>query len=328
MTKIKLTLPKGSLEKATYELFQGAFYRIKGQERTYRPVINDPEIELKILRPQEIPLFVAEGVYDVGVTGMDWIVETGAKVEELIDLEYGMVRIVSAIPRDVRAASINAYFEERWKRGLTVRISTEYLKLAARFLTSLEAYKKRFGDAEPEIVTPWWTRGQNPRAAIHLSFGATEAKPPEEADAIIDVTETGTSLEQNNLRITDTIMVSTAHLVANKRALADEGKREKIYDLMALLKGVVEARKRIHIYLNVREKNLEKLLSSLPALKGPTVSPLSEKGWYAINTVVAKSEMPELVPKLRRLAQGLVVHEPQLVLPLDEIKQRSGDQED
>lgn len=319
MRTLKLTLPKGSLEAATSELFRGAFYRIAGQERTYRPTINDPEIELKILRPQEIPVYVAGGVYDVGVTGVDWVVETGAKVERLLDLEYGRVRVVSAIQKSVKGSDIGSFFESRWKSGLPVRISTEYLNLASKYLKSIPAYRKRFGGQEPQVVTPWWTKGKNPKAIVYLSFGATEAKPPEDADAIIDVTETGSSLEQNNLKIADTIMVSTAHLISNRKAMADPWKREKIYDLMAVLKGVVEARKKVHIFLNVKEKDLDRLLKALPALKRPTISPLSEKGWYAVNTVVAKSELLGLIPVLRRMAQGLVVHEPEQVLPLEEL---------
>jgi ATP phosphoribosyltransferase len=325
MRKLKLTLPKGSLEAATSELFRGAFYRIAGQERTYRPAINDPEIELKILRPQEIPVYVAGGVYDVGVTGVDWVVETGAKVEKLLDLEYGKVRVVSAIQKSVKGENTGRFFESRWSKGLPVRISTEYLNLATRYLKSIPAYKKRFGTQEPMVVTPWWTKGRNAKAAVFLSFGATEAKPPEDADAIIDVTETGSSLEQNNLKIVDTLMVSTAHLISNRRAMADPWKREKVYDLMAVLKGVVEARKKVHIFLNVKEKDLDRLLKALPALKRPTISPLSEKGWYAVNTVVAKSELLGLIPVLRRMAQGLVVHEPEQVLPLEELGGRKNE---
>jgi ATP phosphoribosyltransferase len=226
--------------------------------------------------------------------------------------------------KSVKGGDIGRFFESRWKEGLPVRISTEYLNLASKYLKGLPAYKRRFGETEPQLVTPWWTKGKNPKALVYLSFGATEAKPPEDADAIIDVTETGSSLEQNNLRIADTIMVSTAHLISNMSAMADPWKREKIYDLMAVLKGVVEARKKVHIFLNVREKDLDRLLKTLPALKRPTISPLSQKGWYAVNTVVAKSELLGLIPVLRRMAQGLVVHEPEQVLPLEEL----GDKKD
>jgi len=324
MSKLKLAIPKGSLEKATYEIFHDAFYRISGQERTYRPKINDPDIEVKILRPQEIPVYIAGGVHDVGVTGADWILETGAKVENLLDLEYGRVRVVSAIQKNVKADSLSSFFEERWKNGTTVRISTEYLNIASKYLMALPEYTKRFGRLEPKAVTPWWTKGKNSKAVIYLSFGATEAKPPEDADAIVEVTETGSSLEQNNLKVMDEIMVSSARLITNSQALGDPWKREKIIDLMAGLKGVVEARKKVHIFLNVREKDLQRLLKSLPALKKPTISPLSEKGWFAVNTVVSKSEMLGLLPTLRRVAQGLVVHAPEQVLPLDEINKGSG----
>ena len=189
---------------------------------------------------------------------------------------------------------------------------------------ALPEYTKRFGRLEPKVVTPWWTKGKNSKAVIYLSFGATEAKPPEDADAIVEVTETGSSLEQNNLKVMDEITVSSARLVTNSQALDDPWKREKIIDLMAGLKGVVEARKKVHIFLNVREKDLQRLLKSLPALKKPTISPLSEKGWFAVNTVVSKSEMLGLLPTLRRVAQGLVVHAPEQVLQLDEINKGSG----
>jgi ATP phosphoribosyltransferase len=256
---------------------------------------------------------------DIGITGSDWIKETGAEVEKLQDLEYGRVRIVAAIPKSMPYGSVNSLLEGLWGQGRPVRISTEYLNVAAQYIKSLPEYQRRFGSQEPVIVTPWWRKGENHKATIYLSFGATEAKPPEDADLIIEVTETGTSLEQNELKQIDTILVSTAQLVANKQALADPWKREKIYDVLTLLKGVVDAQKRLHIFVNVKEENLQELLDELPALRTPTVNPLSKKGWYAINTVVEKSQLPQLLPTLRRLAQGLVVHEPQQVLALDEI---------
>ena len=325
LKNLKLALPKGSLEKATYDIFQRAFYRISGQDHTYRPLINDTEIELKILRPQEIPVYVAEGMQDAGITGIDWIMETGAYVEQLLNLEYGHVRLVAAIPKNLTYSSMNSLLEEFWSQGRPVRISTEYLNLAAQYLKSTPAYKKRFGSQQPLIVTPWWRKGENATATIYLSFGATEAKPPEDADLIIDLMNTGATLEQNNLKPVDTIIESTAYLIANKQALSDSWKREKIYDVLALLKGVVEAQKRLHIFVNVKGENLQKLLDELPALREPTVSPLSEKGWYAINTVVEKAELLKLLPTLRRLAQGLVVHEPRQVLSLGEIMEKKED---
>ena len=202
---MKLTLPKGSLEKATLEIFEKAFYRILGDDRTYRPVISDPDIELKILRPQEIPICVAEGMQDLGITGMDWIEETGADVDKVQNLEYGRVRIVAAVPKNMLSTSTNSFCEELWKQGRPVRISTEYLNLAARYVRNLPAYQNRFGDQEPLIVTPWWRKGENQNVPIYLSFGATEAKPPEDADLILEVTETGTSLEQNDLKPLETV---------------------------------------------------------------------------------------------------------------------------
>jgi ATP phosphoribosyltransferase len=161
--------------------------------------------------------------------------------------------------------------------------------------------------------------GENKKVEIFLSFGATEAKPPEDVDAIFDITETGTTLAQNNLKILATVSESTAVLVANKKSLKDPAKREKIADMIALLRGVVDGRKKLHIFLNVKKENLQRLLKELPALKRPTVSPLSEDGWYGVNTVIDKNEFIRIVPKMRKLAQGLVVLEPKQILPLDEI---------
>ena len=212
-----------------------AYYKISGQDRTYRPYFSDPEIELRILRPQEIPVYVADGVQDVGITGIDWIRETGANVEKVLDLEYGKVKIVTAFPKSAPYEKASDLMEDFWKKGKSVRVSAEYLNITADYLKSIPTYKKLFGKKEPMIITPWWRKGDNPKASVYLSFGATEAKPPEIVDIIVDVTETGTTLEQNNLRQAETIMVSTAHLVANKSALKDPWKREKIYDLKIML---------------------------------------------------------------------------------------------
>ena len=208
--------------------------------------------------------------------------------------------------------------ESFWKKGEEFRVSAEYLNITADYLKAQPAYKKRFGTKEPMIITPWWRKGDNPKAAVYLSFGATEAKPPEIVDMIVDVTETGTTLEQNNLKQIGTLMRSTARLVANKQALKDPWKREKIHDLKIMLRGVVEAQKQLHIFVNVKEQNLQKLLSQLEALKRPTVSPLSEKGWFAVNSVIYKKDLHSMLPTLKKLAQGLVIHEPQNILSLEE----------
>jgi len=322
MEKVRFAIPAGSLAKATFEILQRSGYKISGQDRTYRPTINDPKIELKIIRPQEIPVFVGEGLQDVGITGQDWIKETCADVEVLQNLEYGKIRLVVAIPNSSNANTLSELMENVWSSGKNFRVSTEYLNIAAAYVKNNPAYKKRFGDAEPLIVTPWWRKGENPRAKIFLSFGATEAKPPENADCIIDVTETGSTLDANNLKIIETVMQSSAVLIANKKALTDVQKKEKIYDILTLLKGVVDGAKRIHIFVNVEKKNLKKLIAELPALKNPTIAPLADENWCSVNTIIEKDCLIDLLPKIRKLAQGLVVYEPRQVLALDEISRR------
>ncbi|MEM2238108.1 MAG: ATP phosphoribosyltransferase [Candidatus Caldarchaeum sp.] len=326
MAKVKFAIPKGSLEAGTQEILAKAMLRLKGVERTYRPVVEDKDIEVKILRPQEIPLLVAGGAYDIGISGVDWVRETGADVLTLLDLEYGYVRLVVAAPKQTSYSTLNEYLEEYVRLGRPLKISTEYLNTTARYVASTPAYKRLYGDRHPLIITPWWRKGDNDMVRVYLSFGATEAKPPEEADLIVDASATGITLEQNNLKPLETVMESTATLIANKLSYEDPSKREKILDILTLLKGVVESSKKLHIFVNVREENLETLLKSLPALKSPTVSPLSAKGWYAINTVISKNEFMTVLPTLRRLAQGLVVHEPNLILPLEEILQKSSGQ--
>jgi len=322
MEKVKFAIPAGSLAKATFEILQRSGYKVSGQERTYRPTINDSQIELKILRPQEIPVFVSEGLQDVGITGQDWIKETCAEVEILQNLEYGKIRLVVAVPKALSKNTIGEIMESLWSKGKNFRVSTEYLNIASEYIKRNAAYKKRFGESDPMIVTPWWKKGDNPRAKIFLSFGATEAKPPENSDCIIDVTETGSTIEANNLKIIETVMTSSAVLIANKKALDDPAKKEKICDIMTLLKGVVDASKKIHIFVNVKKTNLQKLLTDLPALKNPTISPLANEDWYSVNTIIEKDLLIELLPKIRKLAQGIVVYEPRQVLALEELKKK------
>ena len=323
MDKVKFAIPAGSLAKATSEFFAKSGYKISGTERTYRPTINDPGIEMKVLRPQEIPVFVAEGLQDLGITGQDWVKENKADVEILQNLEYGKIRLVVAVPKTAaEEGTLDDFMEKIWSQGKNFRVSTEYLNIGSEYLKSKAAYKKRFKDTDPMIVTPWWKKGDNPRAKLFLSFGATEAKPPENSDCIIDVTETGSTIEANNLTIIDTVMTSQAVLIANKKALEDPVKQEKIYDIVALLKGVVDGSKRIHIFVNVKKSNLQKLLTELPALKNPTISPLADDSWVSVNTVIEKDCLIGILPKIRKIAQGLVVYEPRQVLALDEITRR------
>ncbi|MCW4018632.1 MAG: ATP phosphoribosyltransferase [Candidatus Bathyarchaeota archaeon] len=323
MDKIKFAIPAGSLAKATSEFFARSGYKLSGTERTYRPTINDPQIEMKVLRPQEIPVFVSEGLQDLGITGQDWVRENRADVEILQNLEYGKIRLVVAVPKVIgETKSMGEFMEDTWSQGKNFRVSTEYLNIASEYLQSIPAYQKRFGDVDPMIVTPWWRKGDNPRAKIFLSFGATEAKPPENSDCIIDVTETGSTIKANNLKIIDTVMTSAASLIANKKALEDPEKQEKIYDILTLLKGVVDGSKRIHVFVNVKKENLQTLLTELPALKNPTISPLADEAWVGVNTVIEKDCFIQLLPKIRKIAQGLVVYEPRQVLALDEIIRR------
>ena len=320
MEKVKFVIPKGHLAEVTFRTLERAGYVISGGERTYRPQINDPKIELKILRPQEIPIFVNEDLQDVGITGLDWLRENRVDVEVLLNLEYARVQLVVAVPKPwATINSVSDLLESFSREGKTLRISTEYLNLSVEYLKNDPVYRRLYGEADPLVITPWWKKGENSKVAIYLSFGATEAKPPDNADAIIEVTETGVSIDQNDLKVIETVMESTAVLIANKKALRNPAKREKIYDILTLLRGVVDGSKKLHIFVNVSKDNLPKLLKSLPALKRPTIAPLSDKDWYSVNTVIDKDRFLEILPTLRRLAQGLVVYEPRQVLPLDEI---------
>jgi ATP phosphoribosyltransferase len=325
VSRIKFAIPKGHLERDTLNILERAGYHVSGDGRTYRPSINDPGIELKILRPQEIPTFVSEGVQDVGISGRDWVAENKADVEVLLDLEYSRVRLVIAVPRSwVDVNSLSDLIRKCAGEERPLRVSTEYLNAATDYIKANPDYKELYDDRDPVIVTPWWKIGENERVAIYLSFGATEAKPPEDADAIIEVVDTGTSLQQNNLKIVEEIMETSALLIANRRAMKDPEKREKIMDILTLLKGAVDGSRKLHIFANVRRDNLETLLESLPALKRPTVSDLSDPDWCAINTVIDKMKFLEIIPTLRTLAQGLVVYEPRQVLPLEEIMSENG----
>lgn len=319
MAILKFVIPKGSIEEPTFKLLEQAWQSISGRGRTYRVRLSDPEIEVKILRPQEIPTYIQEGFYDVGITGKDWIREAKADIVTLLDLEYGRVKQVIAVPESFGFADLTGLITGFAKEKRTLRISSEYLTTTAYHIKSNSAYKKYFGNTDPMVITPWLRIGENKNVQIFLSFGATEAKPPEDVDAIFDITETGTTLTQNNLKIIDTVMESTAVLVANKNSLKDTRKREKITDMVALLKGAVEARKKLHIFVNVKKGNLDKLLKNLPALKKPTISPLSEKGWYGVNSIIDKNEFIRIVPIIRKMAQGLVVLETRQILSLDEI---------
>lgn len=327
MIKVRLALPKGHLSDETLRILTDAGYDISGSGRTYSPRINDEHISLRILRPQEIPLYVQQGLIDIGITGRDWIRETNAEVDVLLDLEYSKVRLVLAVPAEwTDIQSLSDLVDKRCMERRDIKVSTEYLNLATAFIKENSRYAKEYGTTQPIVITPWWSRGSNDAVKIMLSFGATEAKPLVDADAIIEVVDTGTSLEQNRLKAIECVMESSAVLIANRSIMSDRCKKEKVADIVTLLRGVVEARRKLHIFVNVREDNLAHLLDSLPALKTPTVSRLAGEGWCAINTVIERKDFLEIMPTMRRLAQGLVVYEPRQILPLD--TPQAGDGED
>ncbi len=324
--ELKFTIPKGSLQDTITDMFKKAGLNLRfSSSRDYKPTIGDSDVYIKLLRPQEIPNYlVGEDEFDLGISGIDWVKETNADVEVVLDLEVGGVKIVLAIPNIWdNIETLDDLLTKFSEENKTLRISTEYLTLSTNYILNNPTYKKLYGNSAPLVITPWKTWGENKKVKIFLSFGATEAKPPEEVDIIIDNTQTGSTLRANNLKIIDIIDRSTAVLIANKNALKDDWKNEKIKDLKVLFMGVIEASKKLHIFMNVREENLQKILEQLPALKRPTISKLAGEdtdGWFAINTIIRKDQFLSLIPSLRKWAQGLVVHEPRQILPLEQIK--------
>jgi ATP phosphoribosyltransferase len=290
---LRLVLPKGSLEKATLQLFEDADLMVsRSSDVDYKAAIDDPRvIDVTILRPQEIPVYVAEGLFDVGITGRDWIEERGAEVATLTQLHYSKatarpIRMVLAIAGDSQWQSADDL-------PAGVRVHTEYPELTRRFL------EKHGVDAQ-----------------ISLSYGATEAKIPEIADAVVEITETGRALRAAGLKVLDTILVSHTELIANPVAYGDVDKRKAMEQLQTLLLGALEARGRVLVKLNVEEANLQTVIGLLPALKSPTVSKLFGEDGYAVETVVAKSDINVLIPALKDAgATGI------LELPISKIVQ-------
>jgi len=271
---LKIVLPKGSLEKATFELFEAADLAIsRSSSVDYKASIDDPRVaEVRILRPQEIPMYVAEGLFDIGITGRDWIVETNSNVESLGELKYSKVtsnpvKVVVAVAGDSPAQSV-----ANLPQG--VRVTSEYPEMTRRFFSE---------------------RGIN--ADVRLSYGASEAKIPDIADCVVDITETGRALRAAGLRVIDTILVSYTELIANPNSYADPAKRHAMDQLMTLLNGTLEARTKVLVKLNVSEANYESVLKVLPAAKSPTVSRLAS-GDYAIESVVEKRTINVIIPAL------------------------------
>ncbi|MBI4480135.1 MAG: ATP phosphoribosyltransferase [Acidobacteria bacterium] len=281
MKKLRLGIPKGSLQDATLELFQRAGFDIKAGSRSYYPTVDDEEIECVLIRAQEMARYVEDGVLDAGLTGHDWVIENGAKVVEVANLVYakqsfGKVRWVLAVPE---SSSIQGPKDLQDKV-----IATELVNATKRYLA-------RYG------VT----------AKVEFSWGATEVKPPLLADAIVEVTETGSSLRANKLKIIDTVLESNTVLIANQAAWDDTWKKEKLSNIQMLLEGAMLAHGRVGLMLNVHKDSLRAVLDALPALKRPTISELSEAGWVAVNTILEEKLVRVIIPKLKQAgAQGIV----------------------
>jgi ATP phosphoribosyltransferase len=279
--KLKLGIPKGSLENATIDLFRRAGFTITTSSRSYFPSIDDPEIECMLIRAQEMARYVEDGVLDAGLTGLDWVEENEAKVQTVADLVYakqsfGKVRWVLAAPE---ASSIHSVKDLEGKIVATELVST----------------------------TKRWLASHGVKAKVEFSWGATEVKPPELADAIVEVTETGSSLRANKLRIVETILESNTQLIANVDSWKDDWKRHKLEDIKMLLEGAISALGKVGLMMNVQRKDLEAVLATLPALKNPTISNLSDQEWVAVNTILDESTVRSIIPRLKKAgAQGIV----------------------
>ena len=279
--RLRLGLPKGSLQATTAKLFELAGYSLRFPERSYYPEIDDPDVECILIRAQEMARYVEQGVLDAGITGSDWVRENGAKVTELADLSapwpnYRTVRWLLAVKEDSLFRGVKDLNGKR--------IATEVVEIT-------RAYLKR----------------HRVSAEVEFSYGATEVKPPLLADAIVDVSETGSSLRANQLRVLDTVLESTPRFIANKRAAADPWKRRKLDRMLLMLKGAIAAAGRVGLMMNVPKRALPRVLEVLPALGTPTISALADEQWIAVNTVVAEQVVRELLPTLvERGARGIV----------------------
>ena len=284
---LKLVLPKGSLEKATLELFEAADLPVnRSSDVAYRASVTDPRIsDVRILRPQEIPVYIADGLFDIGITGRDWIAETDSDVVSLGELRYS--KATSLPIRVVLAVAGGSRYQSVADLPQGVRVSTEYPELTRRF----------FAEAGIE-------------AQIALSYGATEAKVPDIVDAVVEITETGRALRAASLRIIDTLLTSYTELIANPSAAADKDKRHAMGQIYTLLQGVLEARGRVLVKLNVGTDALDDVIAILPAMKAPTVNELFRGAGYAVETVVPRSEINILIPALRDLGATDIVEMP------------------
>lgn len=288
--KLRIGLPKGSLQESTLKLFRKAGYHVSVSGRSYYPVLDDTEIEAMLIRAQEMARYVENGILDCGLTGLDWIMEQNADVKEVAELNYAKeglrpVRWVIAVPNDSKIRTL---------RDLTgKRIATELVGFTRRYLKSKKI-----------------------RADVDFSWGATEVKPPHLADAIVELTETGSSLRANNLRIVETILLSSTRFISNRKSWQNRWKRQKMENLVMLLKGALAAEEKVGMKMNVRQSELKRVLSLLPAMHSPTISVLSDEGWYDVDVVIDERMVRELIPKLKKVgATGIVEYQLNKVIP-------------
>lgn len=287
---LKLGLPKGSLQESTLKLFKKAGYNISIDSRSYYPVFDDAEIEALLIRAQEMARYVDDGVLDAGLTGKDWILEQEADVYEVAELNYAKgglrpVKWVIAVPENSKIKSV--------KNLNGKRIATELVGFTKKYLKS-----------------------KGIKAEVDFSWGATEVKPPYLADAIVELTETGSSLKANNLRVIETILVSSTRFIANKKSWKDKWKRQKMENIVLLLKGALAAEEKVGLKMNVSGKSLKRVLSLLSSMHSPTISQLSDKGWFALEVMTDEKIVRDLIPKLKAAgAEGIVEYPLNKVIP-------------
>ncbi|MBI5848540.1 MAG: ATP phosphoribosyltransferase [Nitrospirae bacterium] len=287
---LRLGLPKGSLQEATLKLFRKAGYHVAVSGRSYYPIFDDVEIESMLIRAQEMARYVESGIIDCGLTGYDWIMEQNADIKEVAELTYAKeglkpVRWVVAVPNDSKIKTIKDLNGKR--------IATELVGFTKRYL-----------------------KANKIKAEVDFSWGATEVKPPHLADAIVELTETGSSLRANNLRIVETILQSSTRFISNKKAWQNRWKQQKMENLVMLLKGALAAEEKVGMKMNVKQTDLKRLLTILPAMHSPTISALSDSGWYDLDVVIDERKVRELIPRLKKAgASGIVEYRLNKVIP-------------
>jgi len=284
MNKLKIAIPKGSLQEATLKILNKAGFKFSVTERSYFPSIDDEEIEAMIIRAQEIARYVESGIFDMGITGKDWILECGADVVDVKDLIYSKqsfrpVRWVLAVPED---SKINSVSDLQGKR-----IATEVMNVTKKYLEK-----------------------KGVKALVEFSWGATEVKPPELADAIVEVTETGRSLKANKLKIIDTVLESETKIIANKKGWQNKWKREKIENMAVLVEGAILAERKVGLKMNVSKEDLKSVIGILPAMKNPTISYLYDEGWVAIEIIVDEKEVRKIIPEVKKKGARDIIEYP------------------